>query len=99
MAIFAFTLLLIEVVILWSQGSKLTVQGCKSWESYLVALRSLNKNCVFVQMNPLVEKRMELIPTEEGSDWRDLPNIVSKLSDGSYSQKLIYSYHDVIQVL
>jgi hypothetical protein len=50
-------------------------------------------------MNALVEKRMELIPTDEGSDWRDLPNIVTKLSDGSYSQKLVYSYNDVIQVL
>jgi hypothetical protein len=49
-------------------------------------------------MNALVEKRMELIPTEEGSDWRDLPNIVTKLSDGTYSQKLIYSYNDAIQV-
>jgi hypothetical protein len=49
-------------------------------------------------MNALVEKRMELIPTDEGSDWRDLPNIVTKLSDGSYSQKLIYSYHDAVQV-
>ena len=49
-------------------------------------------------MYALVEKRMELIPTDEGSDWRDLPNIVTKLSDGSYSQKLIYSYHDVLQV-
>ena len=51
------------------------------------------------QMNSLVEKRMELIPTEQGSDWRDLPNIVSKLSDGTYSQKLVYSYHDVMQVI
>ncbi len=51
------------------------------------------------QMNALVEKRMELIPTEQGSDWRDLPNIVSKLSDGTYSQKLVYSYHDVVQVV
>ena len=51
-----------------------------------------------LQMNALVEKRMELIPTEEGSDWRDLPNIVTKLSDGTYSQKLFYSFHDVMQV-
>ena len=46
----------------------------------------------------LTQARMALIPHRPGSDWRDLPNIVTKLSDGSYSQKLIYSYHDVLQV-
>ena len=30
------------------------------------------------KMNPLVEKRMEYIPTNPGSDWRDLPNKIDK---------------------
>ena len=45
-------------------------------------------------MAPLVEARIEHIPTENGSDWRDLPNIVVRLSDGTYCKKLEYPYHD-----
>ncbi len=41
-------------------------------------------------MSPLVEARMALIPTLPGSDWRDLPNTVVKLSDGTYTEKLVY---------
>jgi DNA (cytosine-5)-methyltransferase 1 len=48
-------------------------------------------------MSPLVEARMELIPTEPGSDWRDLPNIVVKLNDGTYTDKLVYNYHDKLR--
>lgn len=33
---------------------------------------------------------MSLIPTTSGSDWRDLPNVVMKLSDGTYTDKLVY---------
>jgi DNA (cytosine-5)-methyltransferase 1 len=46
------------------------------------------------QMSALVEKRMEYIPTSAGSDWRDLPNISVKLSDGTYTDKLFYAYDD-----
>lgn len=45
-------------------------------------------------MSPLVDARMSLIPTEAGSDWRDLPNIIMQLRDGTYSEKLKYNYHD-----
>ena len=48
-------------------------------------------------MAPLIEARFERIPTTPGSDWRDLPNKVVQLKDGSSSKKLIYSYHDVKQ--
>ncbi len=41
-------------------------------------------------MSALVEARMALIPTVPGSDWRDLPNIVMKLADGNYTEKLVY---------
>lgn len=39
-------------------------------------------------MAPLVEARIAHIPTVSGSDWRDLPNIAVRLSDGTYSKKL-----------
>lgn len=39
-------------------------------------------------LGPLVEARMGLIPNKSGSDWRDLPNIEVRLSDGTYTSKL-----------
>lgn len=39
-------------------------------------------------MGPLVAARMSLIPSKPGSDWRDLPNIVVRLSDGTLTNKL-----------
>ncbi|KAG8181044.1 hypothetical protein JTE90_024790 [Oedothorax gibbosus] len=45
-------------------------------------------------MSPLVEARMRHIPTLPGADWRDLPNISVRLSDGSYSKLLKYTHHD-----
>ncbi|XP_025996917.1 DNA (cytosine-5)-methyltransferase PliMCI isoform X2 [Solenopsis invicta] len=45
-------------------------------------------------MSSLVEARMSYIPTTIGSDWRDLPNIVVKLSDGTFSKKLEYLHDD-----
>ncbi|XP_012137658.2 DNA methyltransferase 1a isoform X2 [Megachile rotundata] len=46
------------------------------------------------EMAPLVEGRMAHIPIASGSDWRDLPNITIRLSDGTYSKKLEYPYDD-----
>ncbi|KAJ8680875.1 hypothetical protein QAD02_016662 [Eretmocerus hayati] len=45
-------------------------------------------------LGALVEARMAHIPTVTGSDWRDLPNIVLPLSDGTHTNKLKYNYHD-----
>ncbi|KOX77963.1 DNA (cytosine-5)-methyltransferase PliMCI [Melipona quadrifasciata] len=45
-------------------------------------------------MAPLIEARIAHIPTASGSDWRDLPNIIVRLSDGTYSKKLEYTHHD-----
>ncbi|KAI8508772.1 DNA (cytosine-5)-methyltransferase 1 [Branchiostoma belcheri] len=45
-------------------------------------------------MNPLVEARMRHVPLAPGSDWRDLPNIVVRLSDGSSSKLLQYTHED-----
>ncbi len=42
-------------------------------------------------MPPLFEKRIEHI-VAPGCDWRDLPNIVEKLSDGTKTKKLRYRY-------
>lgn len=49
------------------------------------------------KMAPLIVKRFEYIPTDPGSDWRDLPNEVVKLSDGTQTCKLNYLYKDVKQ--
>ena len=43
------------------------------------------------EYEPIVLKRIELLK-EPGSDWRDLPNEIHELSDGSYSQYLYYDY-------
>ena len=48
-------------------------------------------------MAPLVVARMSFVPTIPGSDWRDLPNVRVKLSDGSYTDVLEYNYHDVVK--
>ena len=40
------------------------------------------------EMASLVVARMQRIPTEPGSDWRDLPNIIVRLADGKYTDKL-----------
>ena len=45
-------------------------------------------------MSALVEARFRLIPTAPGSDWRDLPNKVMVLKDGSSTRKLVYCYND-----
>nr|AKR53930.1 DNA (cytosine-5) methyltransferase 1 [Latrunculia apicalis] len=46
------------------------------------------------EMNPLVAARMRHIPIAPGADWRDLPNIEVRLSDGSYAKKLHYTHKD-----
>eukprot|EP00095_Tigriopus_kingsejongensis_P009171 maker-scaffold145_size311916-snap-gene-0.17 protein:Tk09171 transcript:maker-scaffold145_size311916-snap-gene-0.17-mRNA-1 annotation:"dna (cytosine-5)-methyltransferase -like" len=43
---------------------------------------------------PLIEMRISFIPMERGSDWRDLPNIVVTLRDGTTTEKLQYNYGD-----
>ena len=45
-------------------------------------------------MSPLVEARMNYIPLNPGSDWRDLPNSVVKLSDGTCTKLLRYEHRD-----
>ena len=40
------------------------------------------------EMNPITHARMQHIPLAPGSDWRDLPNIEVRLSDGTVSKKL-----------
>ncbi|XP_051011932.1 LOW QUALITY PROTEIN: DNA (cytosine-5)-methyltransferase 1 [Acomys russatus] len=45
-------------------------------------------------MSALVAARMRHIPLFPGSDWRDLPNIEVRLSDGTLTKKLRYTFHD-----
>ena len=40
------------------------------------------------EMNPLVAARMRYIPVLPGADWRYLPNIEVRLSDGTWAKKL-----------
>ena len=40
------------------------------------------------EMNPLVAARMRHVPVAPGADWRDLPNIEVRLSDGTWAKKL-----------
>lgn len=46
------------------------------------------KDHICKEMAPLVEARIAHIPTATGSDWRDLPNIIVRLSDGIFCKKL-----------
>uniref|UniRef100_A0A8D8QQ36 DNA (cytosine-5)-methyltransferase n=1 Tax=Cacopsylla melanoneura TaxID=428564 RepID=A0A8D8QQ36_9HEMI len=45
-------------------------------------------------MSLLVHARIKYIPTQEGADWRDLPNLEIKLDDGTITNKLQYNYPD-----
>lgn len=55
----------------------------------------LVKDHICKKMAPLVEVRMSHIPLSDGSDWRDLPNIVVRLEGGTYASKLRYGYRYV----
>nr|ASM42030.1 DNMT1 [Pogonomyrmex barbatus] len=57
--------------------------------------RSMLMDHICKEMSPLVAARMSYIPTTNGSDWRDLPNIVVRLSDGTFSKKLEYTHDDL----
>ncbi|XP_011881443.1 PREDICTED: DNA (cytosine-5)-methyltransferase PliMCI-like [Vollenhovia emeryi] len=57
--------------------------------------RSILTDHICKEMSPLVEARMSYIPTKSNSDWRDLPNIVVQLSDGTFSKKLEYTHNDI----
>ncbi|KAL0106555.1 hypothetical protein PUN28_016331 [Cardiocondyla obscurior] len=57
--------------------------------------RSILTDHICKEMSPLIDARMSYIPTTSGSDWRDLPNIVVRLSDGSFTNKLEYMYNNV----
>lgn len=52
----------------------------------------LVKDHICKDMAPLVEARMSYVPLSAGSDWRDLPNMVVRLSDGTYTNKLRYPH-------
>jgi len=44
-------------------------------------------------MVPVIEARITHIPTASGSDWCDLPNIMVRLSDGTFTKKLYSCCH------
>ena len=43
-------------------------------------------------LTDIIYERIKLIPTTLGSDWRDLPNKLVKLPDGSFTQYLFYDW-------
>lgn len=49
---------------------------------------------VLQDMSALVAARMRHIPLAPGSDWRDLPNIEVRLTDGTNTRKLRYTHTD-----
>jgi DNA (cytosine-5)-methyltransferase 1 len=50
-------------------------------------------------LGPLVEARMQYVPIKIGSDWRDLPNISIRLSDGSYTNKLCIFLPNIYKII
>jgi len=44
------------------------------------------------EMNALSEVRIRNIPTDPGSDWRDLPNFEMKMENGEWTKSLQYNY-------
>lgn len=50
------------------------------------------KDHICKDMAPVVEARMSHIPLSAGSDWRDLPNMLVRLSDGTTTNKLRYPH-------
>uniref|UniRef100_T1J9Q0 DNA (cytosine-5-)-methyltransferase n=1 Tax=Strigamia maritima TaxID=126957 RepID=T1J9Q0_STRMM len=49
----------------------------------------------YKRMNAITTERILRIPRTHGADWRDLPNIEIKLSDGTWTKKLEYNHDDV----
>ncbi|KAH9507553.1 DNA (cytosine-5)-methyltransferase 1 [Bulinus truncatus] len=56
--------------------------------------QALLRDHICKEMSPLVAVRMMHIPLTPGSDWRDLPNLELRLSDGTKAKKLLYPYKD-----
>ena len=53
---------------------------------------SVLRDHIVKSVSPLIQARINHIPTLPGSDWRDLPNIVAPLSDGETTKRLHYLY-------
>ena len=56
--------------------------------------RGVRWGWLWQDMSALVAARMRHIPLAPGSDWRDLPNIEVRLSDGTSTRKLRYTHHE-----
>ena len=55
---------------------------------------SIVKDHVCQELNALTNARIANIPTDPGSDWRDLPNISMELCDGTMTEPLQYKFPD-----
>lgn len=78
--------------------SKLEISyGSEAYSNFQKKIRrgsEVLRDHITKDMAPLIEARFSLIPTAPGSDWRDLPNKVMTLKDGSQCRKLVYCYND-----
>lgn len=43
---------------------------------------------LMTELSPLEQARLDHIPKLPGANWRDLPDIVVRLRDGTYTEKL-----------
>ena len=64
------------------KGQRRLSYSCGPLTSYQRLLRKGSPE-VRYHYCPLNQKRIELVPTNPGSDWRDLPNTVVELEDGT----------------
>jgi len=69
-------------------------EAFSNFQKYIRRGSAVLRDHITKEMNPLVEARFSLIPTTPGSDWRDLPNKVMTLRDGTQCRKLVYCYDD-----
>ena len=71
---------------------------CDPLTSYQRLLRKdspdVRNHCSREQQSLLNRKRIELVPTTPGSDWRSLPNTVVELGDGTMTRRLEYTHPD-----
>ncbi|KAL0267696.1 UNVERIFIED_CONTAM: hypothetical protein PYX00_009890 [Menopon gallinae] len=67
------------------------------YQRYIMNSDTVIRDHVCREMTPLNEARIKHVPAAKGCDWRDLPNIVVRLRDGTVTELLQYPYHDVKQ--
>lgn len=84
-----------ELVVNSKQKESMSYAEGRELTTFQKSLRGDSKHLTnhwIFDVSPIVKARFERIPREPGSDWRDLPNDVVPLKDGTFSQYLFYDY-------